>query len=167
LRGGLTKDDLQRYEREWQRIRSEGHRGEAARIEHTNWWLPGIIAYWSRGSVMRDGGDSQEVEYGVSRTRGVGPLAALYAAETYATFDAQGRRLSGTWMGSLLWGHLAMFHRSDVVRSDGRRQRSTSMHFIHHAISIHHMDGHIYVSLFSMPNPIGVVLPARHANHLK
>jgi hypothetical protein len=42
------------------------------------------------------------------------------------------------------------------VLSDGRRQRASSAHWIHHFINFHWMDGHTAVSLLSGPNIIGV-----------
>ena len=156
LNGNLTKNALSRYEREWEAVHEAGLHGDMARLEHSNWWLPGLVAYWRRGSVMGTVSEAGGLDYHVASARGLGPLSVLFAAEKHATFDSRGERLSGMQMGSLLWGHLAMFHRSDALLPDGTRQKDISMHLLHHLISIHRMDGHTSVTLFSMPNPLGV-----------
>ena len=165
LNGNLAQDALSRYEQEWKVLHETGRHSDMARLEHTNWWLPGLVAYWRRGSVTRTVSEAGGLNYDVSSTRGIGPLSVLFAGETHATFNDKGERLNRMWMGSLLWGHLAMFHENQVLLPDGTWRNSVSMHLLHHIISIHTMDGHTSVSLFSMPNLLGVEAHNRSGHH--
>jgi len=162
LDSNLGKETLRRYEREWQEVHAEGRHGAMARLEHTNWWPLGLLVYWRRGSVTRTAGSGGPV-YHISSAHGYGPLSHPYVTQTDATFDGDGKRLSASTMGSV--GHLAMFHISDVVLANGRRQKMTSLHLVHHLLNIHTMDGHTAVSLLSAPNPVGVDVHAAHAGH--
>lgn len=159
----LGKADLARYEREWKAQQAAGRGGEMAPLEHTNWWPLGIVAYWRRGSVMKAPGAAPG--YRVRSTLGIGPLSVLYAAEAHGAFDQAGRRMGTMKMSSLLWGHLAMFHESDVMLADGTRQKTWSAGLVHHILAIHRMNGHTSVSLFSAPNIVGVETHAKHAGH--
>lgn len=161
----LGRGDVARYESEWKAQQAAGRGHEMAPLERTNWWPLGIIAYWQRGSVMRTAGADGAAKYDVGSTLGIGPLSALYVSGAHATFDGAGRRLSTMKMQSLLWGHLAMFHESDVMLADGTRQKSWSAGLVHHILAIHRMNGHTSVSLFSSPNILGVDTHSRHAGH--
>jgi len=159
----LAGSDVARYESEWKEAQTEGQPAAMATLEHTNGWPLGLLLYWGRGTAMRmacHGGPA----YHVSRAVGFGPLSCLYVSGTDATYDTTGKRLSTMSMSSVLLGHLAMVHTSDVLLPNGQRQRMTSMHLLHHILSIHLMDGHTAVSLFSAPNPAGVDLHSEPAH---
>ncbi len=159
LRADLPPDAIRRYEQEWQQLTPAERTSHAARLEHTNWWLPGLIAYYRRGAVERMQGPDGPV-YHVSYGRGFGPLSLLYARTDHATYDADGQRLSGGGMSACLLGHLAMTHHADARLRDGRHERMDSYHLFHHVLNIHAMAGHSYVSLFTLPNPLGAELPS-------
>jgi len=158
----LSRDTLARYGREWNAAQAGGSGKHMAQLEHTNWWPLGLVAYWRRGTVTRSGMGPAAPEYNVSSTLGVGPLSVLYTDQTHAKFTGDGKRVSSMTMRSWLWGHLAMFHTGDVILADGTRQKMWSAHLIHHILSIHRMNGHTSVSLFSMPNIIGVETSSHH-----
>lgn len=164
LERDLDKDAVARYEAQWKQMRQAGHaEGATARLEYTNWWPLGLLGYWHRGSVTRELTPSGAPAYDVSRTRGFGPLAALYVSQTDVSFDAEGRRLGTAKMKTFLWGQLASLSEEDNLLPSGKRQRMSSLHLFHmHPINIHKMDHHAVVSLFSMPNPLGVDVPMRH-----
>ena len=136
-------------------LKAAGHEAGMARLEHTNWWPLGLVAYHRDASVMRMPGPDGPT-YMVMSGVGIGPLSLLYAGSTHATFNAKGERLNMMKMGNYLWMHLAMTHASDTVLPNGRREKMSSIALFMHVFNIHRMDGHTYVSLFSMPNPIGV-----------
>lgn len=159
LGGNLDADTLSRYTSEWERMSASGRGDSMARLEYTNWWPLGFLGYWRRGGVMRSP-SPDGVQYDVSRTTGLGPFASIYGATTHAAFDEDGKRVSWMSGGNLLWGHLAMFHRSDVQLPDGRLRKATSLHLLHHLVYVHIVNGRTYVSLFSLPNPVGADLPA-------
>lgn len=164
LKGNLSKETLKRYESEWRTLEASGERQGMAQLEYTNWWPLGLIVYWRQGSVMRMG-SSDGPFYVVSRSRGVGPLGVLHVAQTHATFDGKGQRLSGMTVHNVLLGHLAMIHQNDALLANGRRQEMTAMHLVHHLINVHAMDGHTEISLFTGPNPAGVEIPSHPAAH--
>jgi len=151
----LDAATLARYEREWQQLSAAGHAGPMTRLEHSDWRLLGFLAYWPRGSVMRTSAGGN-VHYDVAKTRGVGPFSILYGAQTHATFDARGKRLASMSMGTVLWGHLAMFHKDEALLANSRKKESLSLHLLMHLLYIHVVDGRTSVSLFTMPNPLGV-----------
>jgi hypothetical protein len=159
LGSDLDADTLSRYRSEWERMSASGRGDAMTRLEYTNRWLLGFLGYWRRGGVMRSP-SPDGVQYDVSRTIGFGPFASIYGATTHAAFEEDGKRVSWMSGGNLLWGHLAMFHRSDVQLPDGRRRKATSLHLLHHLIYVHRVNGRTYVSLFSLPNPVGADLPA-------
>ena len=154
LSGNLSPDTLQRYEREWKDMQAEGREDGMARLEHTNWWLPGLLAYYRRATVMRSPSPNGPV-YHITSGEGYGPLSILYANSTHATYNARGERLSGMSMYSVITGGLAMISNNDAVLPGGESQKVASMHLLHHLLNIHKMDGHTYVSFLTMPNPIG------------
>ncbi len=164
LERNLSKDALRRYEREWRALRASGERKGMARLEYTNWWPPGLIIYWYRGSVTRMESLDGPL-YVASRSRGLGPLCVLYATQTHATFDGKGQRLSGMTVHNVLLGHLAMIHHSDALLANGRRQEMTAMHLVHHLVNVHETDGHMEICLFTGPNPAGMEIPSHHAGH--
>jgi len=150
----LSPQTLKRYESEWQQMRREGHSGDMATLEDTNWWPSGILLYYRRATVMRVEGPAG-VKYHVMSGQGFGPLCLLYADSTHATYNAKGERQSGMGMSALLLGMLAMTHSSDSKLPDGTREDSASAHLLHHLFSYHEMDGHTYWSLLTIPNPLG------------
>ena len=95
------------------------------------------------------------------------PLSLLFNTYAMVTYDASGKRLSGMSMAGLLGGHLGMVHRSDAVLANGERQEVVSIHLPpHHLLNIHKMVGHsTYVSLLTLPNPIGGELRGQHGAH--
>ena len=165
LSGDLAPADLARYEREWQEAQAEGQPAAMARLESSNGWPLGLVIYWRRGSVTRSTSADGAPSYTIRSAHGVGPLSAFFVSETHATFDARGKRLAAMTMGSIAFGHLAMWHIGDAVLASGRRQRAVSAHLAHHAVSIHKMDGHTSISLFSAPNPIGLDMHEGHGGH--
>ena len=146
----LRPEDVARYEKEWAAVKDQGG---GAVLEHTNGWPLGLLAYWDRGTVMRTGTDP--VEYHVRRTSGYGPLSLLYVTETHSTYNAQGKLLGKMEMGSILFGHLAMYHTGDVLLNDGRWQHTYSSHWLMF-LNIHKMDGHSATSIITGPNILGV-----------
>ncbi len=152
----LSEGDVARYEAEWKALKTEASSNTMTRLESTDWWPLGLVAYWRRGTVTRVESANGKPEYHVSDALGIGPLALLYASGKDAVFDANGKRLSTMGMTSVLLGHLAMFHSSDMVLADGRRRQMSSAHLVHHIINLHWMDGHWSFSLFTAPNPIAV-----------
>lgn len=70
-------------------------------------------------------------------------------------------------MGSLVRGRLTMFHHTKSALPSGLHEKSTSPHFVHCALGMKMMDERVYGSLFSMPNPLGMVLPNGHVNRWK
>jgi hypothetical protein len=98
----------------------------------------------------------------VRETHGFGPLSLLFATETHATYDAEGKQLSRMGMGFVAMGHLAMWHVGENALANGGRQHSFSAHLLHHLISIHRMDGHTTYSLFTAPNPLSMDVHEGH-----
>ncbi len=144
---------LKRYEAEWQEARDEGRSGGMTTLESTNWWPSGVLLYYRRASVMRVEGP-EGPKYQVMSGQGFGPLCLLYATSSHATYDARGQRQSGMGMSAALLGMLAMVHSGDSQLPDGTHEKSTSMHLLHHIVSVHSMDGHTAWSLFTIPNPL-------------
>ena len=152
----LDAATIARYEREWQQLSAAGNANAMmTRLEHSDWRLLGFLAYWPRGSVMRTSSGGN-VHYNVAKTLGVGPFSCLYGAQTHATFDAKGKRLASMSMGTVLWGHLAMFHKDDALLANGQKKKSLSLHLLMHLLYINVGDAGTSVSLFTMPNPVGV-----------
>jgi hypothetical protein len=164
LSADLPPEAVRRYEQEWHELPAAERTAHMARLEHSNWWLPGLVAYYRRGSVDRMEGPAGPV-YHVSYGQGLGPLSALYSRGEHATYGAGGERLSGGAMGAVLLGHLAMTHHSDAIVPGGQHQKMDSWHLLHHVLNIHVMDGHRYVSLFTLPNAVGADLPAGRPPH--
>jgi hypothetical protein len=155
LKHDLDRAALERYDSEWKSLQAEGHGEPMVRLERSNWWPLGLIAYHRECSVKRMDTPKGPV-YHVVNGHGFGPLSLLYTISTDATYTAAGERVNWMRMQSALVGCLAMGHETDAKLSDGREEWSSSWHLIHHVINIHAMNGHTYYSLFTMPNPIGV-----------
>ena len=154
LKRDLDQAALARYESEWKALQAAGRAEPMLRIEHSNWWPLGLIAYHRDCSVTRMDTPKGPV-YHVMSGHGFGPLSVLYAVSTDATYTAAGERVNWMRMQTALTGCLAMSHETDAKLSDGRREWSSSWMLIHHVFNIHAMDGHTYYSLLTMPNPIG------------
>lgn len=157
----LPAETLARYESEWQALPSAERMHGMATLEKTNWWPLGLLGYYRRGSVMREDGP-QGTTYHVEDGYGVGPLSVLFSRGTHATYDGTGTRLSGMRMDTWLLGHLFMSHLSDATLPGGRTERASSFHIFHHILAVHNMNGHRYVSLFTVPNPVGTALSRGH-----
>jgi hypothetical protein len=157
LGGDLSPATVQRYETEWKALSAEQGGHGMAMLEHSNWWPLGLVAYQRDGMVMREDTPKGPV-YTVMSGHGFGPFSLLYARSTHASFDASGKRISWMRMHNSLYGMLMMAHESDNMLSDGRREKSLSAHLLHHILSYHRADGHVYWSLFTIPNAIGVNL---------
>ncbi len=155
LKRDLDQASLARYESEWKALQAEGHAEPMIRLEHSNWWPLGLIAYQRDCSVTRMAG-AQGPVYHVMSGHGFGPLSLLYAVSTDATYTAAGERVNWMRMQTALTGCLAMGHETDAKLSDGREEWSSSWMLIHHVFNIHAMNGHTYYSLFTVPNAIGV-----------
>jgi len=151
----LNQAALARYDSEWKALQAEGHTEPMLRLEHSNWWPLGLVAYHRECSVTRMETPQGPV-YHVMSGHGFGPLSLLYAISTDATYTAAGDRINWMRMETALTGCLAMGHETDAKLSDGRQEWSSSWHLVHHVFNIHAMDGHTYYSLFTMPNAIGV-----------
>ena len=155
LKGDLGPQTIRRYEEEYKAQRAAGRAGGMTVLEHSNWWLPGLVLYYRRGTVTRMGGAGDPV-YHVTYGQGFGPLSLLYSVSSHATYNAQGKRQDGMRMHAVGAGHLAMIHENDAVLPSGRKNTMVSMGLIHHIVNIHKMGGHTYVSLFTMPNAVGL-----------
>jgi hypothetical protein len=150
------------------------------RLEHTDLWPLGLLAYWERGTATQVTPKPDSPSYRASEASGFGPLSILYVTQSDATFDAQGKRLSARTTGSALFGILAMVteskvllpngqwqrsvqskfggpllmvHKSEFLLSNGQWQKTTSAQFLHGLLHIHWAPGRTTVSLFSSPNP--------------
>ncbi|MFO7956616.1 MAG: hypothetical protein R6X33_05910 [Candidatus Brocadiia bacterium] len=156
LTGDLDPATLSRYRAEAERARAAGQTGRALVLEQTNWWLPGVLAYWRRGSVRGMETTDGERHYTVSASTGYGPLSVLYVDEQTATYRADGRRVGAHSGFSLLWGHLAMNHTMESRGPDGRWGRSDAIHLVHHLVNWGSRHGRSWFSLFSAPNPVGL-----------
>ncbi len=165
LNGDLSPSTIARYEKEYQWLHEKGQcGGSMTTLEYTNLWPLGLLLYWQRGVVMRmetEGGPL----YMIQNAYGFGPLCLLYVGDSHATFDAQGRRLSGMSTHSYVLGHLGMVHQSDHILANGIKQEMTAMHLMHHLINLHEMDGHAEVSLLTGPNPVGTASHGGHGGH--
>lgn len=155
LQQNLDQTALARYETEWKTLQAAGRVEPMVRIEHSNWWPLGLIAYHRECSVTRMDTPKGPV-YHVMSGHGFGPLSLLYARSTDATYTAAGERINWMRMQTALTGCLSMGHETDATLADGRREWSSSWGLIHHVFNFHAMDGHSYFSLFTVPNPIGV-----------
>ena len=164
LGSNLGQDALARYEREYQDMLGAGHHEGTARLEHTNWWLPGLLVYYRRASVTRMHGLDGPT-YHVESGQGFGPLCIFYSTSTHVTYNAKGERLSGMGMYNVIAGHAVMIHASDGLLPGGGKQEAFSMGLVHHLLNIHKMDGHTYVSFLTVPNPIGGELGGGHHMH--
>jgi hypothetical protein len=164
LGSNLGQDALARYESEYQDMLAAGHPEGMARLEHTNWWLPGLLAYYRRASVTRMPGPDGPT-YHVESGQGFGPLCILYNTSNHATYSARGERLSGMGMHNVVAGHVAMIHTTDGQLPGGGKQEAFSMGLLHHLFNVHKMDGHTYVSFLTVPNPIGGALSGGHGGH--
>ncbi len=144
--GNLPHTAVERYRSEMEEAPASSE--HTVLLEESNGWPLGILAYWRRGTVhaMSHGGDTR---YIVTRSRGYGPLSMFYVAEDQAVFDADGRRLNGSSMSSVLFGHIAMFHKMD----NGEREHR-SAHLVHHLLNWSKGHGRTRISLFSAPNPV-------------
>lgn len=168
LKSNLSAQTLNRYDREWKTLSAAGEGSGMDQLELSNWWPLGLVLYWHKGSVMRTESPQGPV-YMVSRSEGYGPLSMLFSAQTHATFDARGARLSGMTVQNYILGHLAMVHRGDAILSNGQKQEMTAMHLFHHLVNVHSMDGHTEVSFLTGPNPVGVESHSHsgaHAAHM-
>jgi len=164
----LTRDlspaSLARYEQEYREATLGSQQTGAVRLEHSNWWLPGLLGYYLRASVDRMAGPDGPI-YHITEGHGYGPLCILLSTSATATYDSAGKRLGGERMTGILAGHLAMIHSTEVRASNSQTEKSLSMHLVHHILSIHKMGGHTYVSLLTFPNPIGSELGTIHGAH--
>jgi hypothetical protein len=159
LSADLPAHTLQRYERLAESGAEDGeasklHCADGQVLEYSNWWPLGLLLYYHRGSVMRMMTPEGAV-YHVSSGKGYGPLSLLYSLGAHATYNASGERLSGMTTGTLLLGHLAMFHESDALLADNSTERMSSSHWLHHILNFHSMNDHRYFSLFTYPNALG------------
>lgn len=155
LKGNLGPGTIRRYEEAYKEQRAAGKAGGMTLLEHSNWWLPGLALYYRRGTVMRmegPGGPVYHVMYG----QGYGPLSLLYSVSSSATYNAQGKRLSGMSMHNVGMMHVAMIHKSDALLPNGRWEKANSIGLVMHVVNIHKMGGHTYVSLFTTPNAVGL-----------
>lgn len=160
----LNPQTLERYKSTFEDMReAEHHHNGMVKLEHTNWWLSGLIAYYRRGTVMRIDGTDGPV-YHIMNGWGLGPLSVIFSSASHATFDSDGRRLSGMRMDNALFGHLAMSHSGDSLLANGQKEEYHSMHLFHHIFNWHRMNDHSYVSLFTVPNALGFTLPHDHRN---
>jgi len=155
LKADLDPAVLARYRAATPRASDAGGTCHMATLEETNWWPLGLLLFWHRGSVQSMPGEKGRTVYMVSQTRGFGPLSVLYVSREDATFDADGRLLADMSMGSVLWGHLAMFHGMRFRLDGDTWMTHSTSHWLHHAISVLDMNGVAGVSLFSAPNPVG------------
>jgi hypothetical protein len=158
----LGAEDVQRYESEWREISAKGSAHHAT-LEYSNWWPLGLFIYHRDCSVMRSSGPGGAL-YHVRKGEGFGPLSLLYATSAHATYNAQGERINWMRMRTSLAGCLLMSHETDAKLIDGRNETSSSWHLVHHILNLHKMNGHTYVSLFTVPNAIGADLPASHVD---
>jgi outer membrane murein-binding lipoprotein Lpp len=155
LSQNLDQATLDRYENEWKALQAAGHTEAMVQLERSNWWPLGLIAYHRDCSVTRMAGPGGTI-YHVTSGHGFGPLSLLYTISTDASFTANGERVNWMRFQSALTGCLMMSHETDANLADGREEHSSASHWVHHVLNIHSMDGHTYVSLFTLPNPIGV-----------
>ena len=161
LQRNLDQAALERYESEWQALPAADRAKHEVVLEHSNWWPLGIIAYHRDSSVTRMAGPAGPV-FQVTSGHGFGPLSLLYSVSTHATYTAKGERENWMRLQAILKGCLAMAHDTNVQLADGRVERSSSWHLVHHIFNVHTMDGHSYISLLTVPNPIGVSLTSQH-----
>jgi len=161
----LSGETLLRYQRQYEEIRAAGHPDGPARLEQSNWWLPGLLVYYRRASVDRMPGPGGPA-YHIMEGHGYGPLCMLLNTSAMSTYDAAGRRLSSEKMTGILAGHLGMIHSRESQLADGQTERVVMIHLPpHHLLNIHKMDGHTYVSLLTVPNPIGTEIGGAHTSH--
>jgi len=156
LSAPLSSADLQRYESEWQEAHAAAHGGHMhhAVLEHSNWWPLGLLIYHRDATVMRMESPDGPV-YHIMYGEGYGPLSLIYAVSTHATYNAKGTRLSWMRMSNILLAHIAMGHESVTTLPNGEEETCSTLHLLMHLFSIDKMNGHTYVSILSLPNPIG------------
>jgi hypothetical protein len=82
-------------------------------------------------------------------------LSLIYAASTHATYDAKGARQSWMKMSNILLAHIAMSHESITELPNGETETCSTWHLLMHLLSVDKMNGHTYVSILTVPNPIG------------
>ena len=157
LERDLSASDIARYQSKLSGapVSSHGEHGHMMTLERMNRWPLGLIAYWKSGTVRAmhsPGGTS----YMVSKSRGIGPLAVLYASKEEAVYNEKGKRQSYMKMGSLVYGHLAMNHVMGARMDDGQWMQHWSSGIAHHLINIGEGHDGRYYSLLSDPNPISV-----------
>jgi len=164
LTTNLSPDVLRRYEREYREGVTGPESTGTVRLEHSNWWLPGLLLYFRHASVDRMPGPAGPV-YHIMEAHGYGTLCILLNTSAMSTYDAAGRRLSGETMTGIFGGHLDMIHSRDSQLADGQTERVVAMHLVHHLLNIHKMEGHTYISLLTVPNPIASETGAAHTSH--
>lgn len=159
----LTAQDLQRYESEFKELQEAagGAHIHHAVLEHSNWWPLGLLIYHRDASVTRME-SAQGPIYHIMYGQGYGPLSLIYAVSTHATYNAQGERLSWMKMSNILLAHIAMAHESVTDLPNGTQETSSTWHILMHLLSIDKMNGHTYVSILTIPNPIGTTIGAGH-----
>jgi len=126
-----------------------------ATLERTNWWPLGLVAYWKRGSVQAMHTTSGEWNYMVSKSTGLGPLAALFVRGEMAAFDSKGKRLSYMSHDGVGFGHLLMAHSMGSRLEGGDWMEHQTYSIFHHLLNIGTGHGRPSVWLFSAPNPAG------------
>jgi hypothetical protein len=155
LSRNLDQATIDRYESEWKALQPGVREEHMVQLEHSNWWPLGLIAYHRESSVTRKAGPNGPI-YRVTSGHGFGPLSLLYTISTDASYTAKGERMNWMRFQSALTGCLMMSHETDAKLTDGREEESYSSHWVHHVVNIQSMHGQTYVSLFTLPNAVGV-----------
>lgn len=151
----LDEGALSRYRTETENSGPQNCEGHVVMLERTNWWPLGLVAYWNRGTVRAvhsPGG----YHYAVSKTLGLGPLCALFVSKEETIYGGDGKRQHYMAMGSVGFGHVAMYHVMGMPMGEGHWMQHWSAGLAHHLLNVGEEHGKVSVSLFSGPNPIGI-----------
>lgn len=156
LYSDLNAQTLARYRAETALVTDAGQGGHVLVLEQTNQWPLGLLAYWHQGTVKAMRSKAGATTYVVSESHGYGPVSLVFVARNEAMFGDEGKRLSASAIGSVLFGHLAMFHDMGARDDAGVWHQHSSAHLIHHLVNVAKAHGKTSLSLLSAPNPVGL-----------
>jgi len=162
LDGNLTAQTLNRYEQEWKAIQANGE-GDSCMTQTR---ADQLVAHRPPHLLEPRFGDAfgrprRSLVHGI---QGLGTGADVYRLCRRRHGHVRTPRANGSAHGrlELLLGMVGMVHNSDAILEDGRRQKTSSGHLVHHLLAYHTMDGHTQVSLLTGPNPVGFDMHAGH-----